>query len=397
MTFLKRLRWTVILGVLFLVALPMYAQSQSISYGAYTIAALDANTPAAFYTFTAEAGDTLFVEAAALTGDLNPRVSILDAASATLALSADDPFQPGTRDARLTYRINTAGTYSILVEAENQSTGRYLLRLDKRDLPAASQSLALDLLTSATVSPDVPTVVYSVDSAQGTTISVNTPIQGLAYVAEIIAPDGQTWAVMRGGDNLQGGAVSVPANTGVYQVVVRSLNAGVTGALELSLRGAPPAEVVAAPQPTAVPAPVTEAETPAEEVAAPPPATEGEAPADSGSGEGESTGEGETTAAEVPARCNVSPSLGGVVIRQSPSTEAPAIASIPEGEFRYADGTDGAWIRLVGGGWVSSGVVELNGFCGSLPLVTADTPQSAAPAPAAPSDPNANPIGQRGG
>ena len=89
---------------------------------------------------------------------------------------------------------------------------------------------------------------------------------------------------------------------------------------------------------------------------------------------GEETIGAENVGSDVPSeRCTVTPSSGGVVVRDGPSTSFPAIASIPIGEYRFADATDGAWIRIVGDGWVSSGVVDLNGPCGSLPLITVPT------------------------
>jgi hypothetical protein len=401
-----------LIGFALTLILPMTAAAQTtqIEYGNFTIANLDQNLPAAFFNFNGTEGDLIMVEAVALSGSLNPRITLLTAGSTTLAVNNDDPFQPGSTDARLTYRLPSTGSFSILVEAEADTDGQYLLRLERRDLPP-STPLAADVITTANVSPDVPAQVYNFDSSVANTVSVRSPVSGFQFVAAVFTPDGQTLSIHNGGV-VGGGSTSVSPNTGTYTLVIRAGTPNASGGVEVEFTsGAGPVAPVqadaggddtttaegetttdpVAPPPTPVPSDET----------APPPA-EGDTTADGDGGEGGDEG-GDLGAATVGGgfptnRCNVSPSDGGVVIRQGPDTDFPAIASIPIGEFRFADGTDGAWIRLVGGGWVSSGVVDLNGPCGALPIVTGDAPPSSGDGGEAPPPPpptTVAPVGER--
>jgi len=414
-------------------AVPAYAQTRQIEYGTFTIASLDQNVQGGFFTFNANAGDFMIVEAVALSGSLDPRVTLLNAASTTLAVNSNDPFQPAIGDARLSYRLPETSSYTLLVEAENGTEGQYLLRLERAELPSAS-SLGVNVITTANVSAEVPTQVYTFDSASGDTVSVRGATTGFDYAAEVYNPDGQMLTVT-GGAGLASGAVTVPADSGVYTLVVRNATAAGGGSVEVEFSGG-----AAAPSPDVAEVPDEEGETGDEETAEVPsddtetadaedtdtaddgdeetaevPTTDEttvdadtstDADAAAGTDEGDADAETETDAegnvgAEAVGsgfptnRCNVTPSDGGVVIRQGPDTDFPAIASIPIGEFRFADATDGAWIRLVGGGWVSSGVVELNGPCGSLPLVSAATSPEEAEAPPEPEPTTVNPLGQR--
>jgi hypothetical protein len=387
-----------ILGLWTLALVPtVAAQTLQIEYGNFTIQALDQNAPATFYNFTGNEGDYVTVEAVALSASLNPRVTLLTASSETLAVNNNDPFQPGSSDARLTYRLPQTATYTVLVEAEDGSTGQYMLRLERRTVPTA-QALGVDLATTANMSGEIPTQAYTFDSSAGTTVTVSTSIDNFVFVAEVLDPNGRTIAI-HSGNGVDQAVTSVEAQTGVYTLLVSTAASTVSGTADVQFSsGAAPVQQAAAPAPEnpAAEAPET-APTPAEAGAPAPTAVpDTTTPAETAPADG---GEGETVGADAPEnRCSVTPTAGGVVIRQGPSTDFPSIASIPAGEFRFADGTDGAWIRLVGGGWVSSGVVDLNGPCGALPLVSEPTSPNAAAeqaAPVATDAPALAPIGQR--
>ncbi|MEO0563855.1 MAG: SH3 domain-containing protein, partial [Chloroflexota bacterium] len=364
-----------------------------------TIAALDENVQGGFFNFTGNEGDFIMVEAVALSGSLDPRITLLNAASTTLAVNANDPFQPGIGDARLTYRVPTTSSYTLLVEAENGTAGQYLLRLERLEVPTPTE-LGAGVITTATVSPDFPAQVYSFDSALGTSLSVTSTQPGFEYVAEVYTPEGRAIAIQNGAV-LDRNVTTVPANTGIYTLIVRAGTASASGSADIEFGASAPTDLAAAPPADDAAAPPADS---GDEVAAPPaddtttlptstPAPETtttDADADTDTDTADAGDEGTIGAASTDGgafptnRCNVSPQAGGVVIRQGPDTSFPAIASIPQGEFRFAQATDGAWIQLVGEGWVSSGVVDLNGPCGALPLISAATSPQAAAEEAAP-------------
>lgn len=401
-------RLLILVALLIAFSITAHAQTGEIAYGEFTSGTLEAETPARFLNFNGSQNDLISIEAIALTPDLDPRISLLSGGSATLVVNSDDPYQPGTTNARLTYRLPETGTYTILVETEGGTTGQYLLLLNRLDIPPAQQ-LGAGVITPTALSPDVSTVAFAVDSSQGTTVTVTSPIEGYTFVAELQAPDGQTLTVGLGGLARQF-STSIAPNTGTYQLVLRTGSANTSGNLEINFsdeRPAAPVEQAAAPQPEAdsgTEGDDTSAEQPPTQApvqiiqATPVPETNTDDDNNTSDGDGDDNNDGDDeeggTVSNLPEnRCTATPSLGGGVnIRQGPSLDFPVIASIPLDEFRYVDGTDGVWIRLVGNGWVSSGVVDLNGPCGNIPTVAGPTPANQPPPPTATV---VNPVGQQ--
>ncbi len=416
--------------LLALITATTHAQSDPIQYGAFASNTITEETPALFYDFEGNAGDLIYVDVFALDNALNPRVELLSAAQSRLALSTDDPFQPGASDARLTYLLPETGTYTILVQAENRTTGQFVMRVDTITRPD-TEPLTTGVITTAALSPDLPTQAYTFDSAEANTVSASSAVTGFGFITEVRSPDGQTLAV-NSGVLLRGTTTVVAPDSGTYTIIVSAAQANQSGNVDITLGelSAPAGddsgeEMAAAEGETDTDASAegdttddtdtqAEAPTPAtetvEEAPAPEEGSDTETAAAEGEGEGDAEtsaeGEGETTVgasgesgANVPEnRCSVVPAgTAGVNVRAEASTDSGVIASIPAGEFRFADATDGAWIRLVGGGWVSSGVVELNGPCSGLTQVTAETTTTdatAAPAPT-PQSEEVSPIGER--
>ena len=205
------------------------AQTGQIEYGTFTIASLDQNVQGGFFTFNGSQGDWVIVEAVALSGSLNPRITLLNASSETLTVNSDDPFQPGIGDARLMYRLPTTSSFTLLVEAENSTAGQYLLRLERRDLPGENP-LGEGIITTANVSVEVPAQVYSIDSSLGTTVSFSSPTAGFQYAAEVYTADGQLVAIHKG--STIEGSITVPASSGNYTLVVQNLST-ISGTVEV--------------------------------------------------------------------------------------------------------------------------------------------------------------------
>ena len=70
---------------------------------------------ALFYQFSGAAGDAVVIEAARLSGDLDPVLVLHDAADNALPDGENDDATGETRDARLTYTLPADGTYIIAV------------------------------------------------------------------------------------------------------------------------------------------------------------------------------------------------------------------------------------------------------------------------------------------
>lgn len=370
------------------------AQAELLVYGAFTSSTIDANNPAQFYEFEGEAGDLVAIEAMPVNSQLDPSLSLLSSGQSTLAASNDDPFQPGSPDARMTYALPEAGTYTVLVQGEGGTTGQFLLRLDQLT-PPETTPLTEGIITTASVSADLPTTAFTFDSSVASTVTVSTPTTGIGFVVEVRAPDGETVAVQRG-PLVMSASTTVAPNSGIYTLIISSVSEGQSASVEIAfgVDDAPGEEMATLPDDT------TATDTGVEGVeGAATPATDAPTVGDTGDDtavEG-ATINGETAIAtgtpvapettignenaavgNAPEnRCTVIPSgNAGVNVRQLPTTDSPVIASIPAGEFRFADGTDGAWIRLQGGGWVSSGVVEQSAACANLQTVQSEAFQA---------------------
>ncbi len=396
----------------------VYAQAEPLSYGAFTSATIDTANPGRFYEFTGTAGDFIGVEALSIDNALDPAISLLDTNSQQpLAVSTNDPFQVGSQDARLTYALPADGTYTLLVEGENASTGQFLLRLALLTSPEP-EPLSAGVITPVALSPDIPSRAFAVDSTQANTVSVSSTVAGVAYIAELRSPTGQTLAVQRG-PLATAFAATVDSGSGTYLLVLSAGQANQSAALEVNFGGS--VADLAGSTVDAAPLPADPADPAATEEAAAPvagtpadsnviipgnvatatldPALLDIAPGgDDDDGEPAPVPTNDTLASNAPAnRCTVVPvGDAGVNIRAEPNTTSPVIASIPAGEFRFGDATNGAWIRLVGGGWVSTGVVEASATCASLTSVNSGSGAVTAPAgPTATPDPGVAPIGAR--
>jgi hypothetical protein len=369
-------------------AATVLAQPPTIAFGSFTAGSISAATPAQVYTFDGAAGDLVSVEAIAVSSTLDPRLSLQIEGGTALAETNDDPFQPGSRDARVTYRLPKAGVYTLVVEGQERSTGEFLLRLERRVTTPATP-LGVDVITAANLSPDIRALTYSFDSAVGTHVSVSSAVRGFPFIAEVRSPDGQTLAV-QSSSLVQSAGTTVAANTGTYEVVVQTLNPNAQGVLDVlfsSSNAAPtptPAPAIVEAAPTFDPAATAVTDNTATVFATATPSAEtSTVPTDAQATPTVGTPADNSVGVGAPEdRCSVIAEVpNGVVIRSGAGSTFGVIGSIPNGGFRYADGFDGAWYRLVGGGWVSSGVVTPNPACATLQRVS--DPQTVITSPAA--------------
>ena len=103
----------------------------AIAYG-QTLTGTLASDPYLYYDFTGQAGDTVEVTLEAASGDLDPYAGLLDSGGNVLA---EDDDSAGNRNARFTFTLPAAGTYTVVVtryEFENgTTTGDFHLTLKK--------------------------------------------------------------------------------------------------------------------------------------------------------------------------------------------------------------------------------------------------------------------------
>ncbi len=108
-----------------------------IVYGQTLTGTLSDAIYANFYQFTGRRGETILIEAKAVTGDLDPLVILRDNQEVNLA--TNDDADPATKDARLEYTLPTTGRHVIAVTRygvrEGLTSGGYELTLTRANAP----------------------------------------------------------------------------------------------------------------------------------------------------------------------------------------------------------------------------------------------------------------------
>ncbi|MCZ7542817.1 MAG: pre-peptidase C-terminal domain-containing protein [Anaerolineae bacterium] len=101
-----------------------------ITYGDTLTGSLNAKTPEAQYQFSAAAGDLVSISVVATSGDLDPKVQLLDLSGAVLAENDDIEFPSNTDSLIENFSIPATGDYRIVVMRGLDSTsGGYQVSL----------------------------------------------------------------------------------------------------------------------------------------------------------------------------------------------------------------------------------------------------------------------------
>jgi uncharacterized protein YraI len=336
-----------LLALSFGLASPVAAQGGVLSYGENAFGSLSAEAPLGFYSFAGTAGDLVMIQVLGASPGMNPAITLLDSTQQTLASNSNDPFGFGDgTEARISYRLEADGLYTILVSNANGAPGDYLIRL--RGTPAsAATGIDQDTPATADVAPGTSAQVFSVSAnpAAATTLRVSTSTPDFEFSVQIRDTSGALLAVLSGSP-IQPASFVVPAGDGVFEIRVVGASPTVPGVVILAL-GTGPSDTSAT---------TTDAPTP-------PPAVTESAADDSA----------EPTSASSTADCSVSSSTN-VNLRSGPGTNFEIVGSLTAGITLPVLGRsiDGVWyvVNLNGQiGWVFGPVVGLEGTCGTLPVV----------------------------
>jgi hypothetical protein len=90
---------------------------------------IDANNPEAAFGLDLVEGDTVTLTVEALSGDLDPKVSLLDEGGDVVAENDDIDTDGGNYNSELTYNAEADGSYTILVTAFGETQGDFLLTI----------------------------------------------------------------------------------------------------------------------------------------------------------------------------------------------------------------------------------------------------------------------------
>ncbi len=325
-------------------ALPAAAQTNTLSYGGSVAGTISPQAPLAFYIFNGFANDAVSARVIGLTEGFDPILTLLAPDQTQVGANDNDPFSPGSSDARVSARLSANGVYTLLVGGANGSSGDYVLVLDGRTGVLTNPlTNGLTAVADFTTNSSAQFFTAAADPSAAVVLSLTAQPATFPFAAEVRDPNGVIVASLSG---LPQYTLTLPAGQGNYEIMIMPANAELLGAVQVALGGsslaAPPlatAEILNIPAPTDV--------------------------------------------------CTIS--TGGVVnVRSGPGTNYGIIGTLQPGNFPTVSGisTDRGWyvINYNGQqGWVAASVSSLNGPCGNLATV-----QSPA-APAATTAPNVNP------
>lgn len=205
-----------------------------ISYGMSVFGAVAVGGTGLNYTFNGTAGDLVVIDVVPLTPALTPTVALAGPDGVSLGTSQHDRLGPHNTNAHLARFVTQTGSHTITVSGD--TAGDFMLRLQGRPL-VSSTPLLYDMLVEVPI-PQNPSPQYFVFDVKDcpTTLTVTNLSGGepftFPFTVKLRNEQGQEVALLLGGDAQQD-RVTVPANSGRYEVEVLSDDPGVEGRISL--------------------------------------------------------------------------------------------------------------------------------------------------------------------
>ena len=227
----------VILGTALLTPASGITQAQiggTISYGSTVMGTLSPTVSSLTYSFSGSAGDLVSVEVLPFSGTLDPQASVLGPDGVTLKTQEDDQIITGSHDVYFTLVLPQSAVYSIRVSGQGGTIGDFLVTLLGRP-PTESVPLMYGVPVQADLPVASPTQHYMFEPTNcPTTLTVSSlsSAELFPFVVRVRTAQGDPVAVLRGGSTLED-RVTVPANSGRYELDVLSDDPTRGGALSL--------------------------------------------------------------------------------------------------------------------------------------------------------------------
>ncbi len=356
-----------------------------ITVGGNQLGEINATTPIAQFSFSANAGARLSIDVLSLSPELAPRFIVKDTVGAVY-LSIDN----ATLLANVSGEFNVPAAGAYIIEVSSASgAGQFVVSLQEAEIPIPPPIalLANDVVT-AQVSPTTPAAAYAFNASPLETLMVfvqsQTPNSGPTVILEN-ALTGQELGTIH--TSLTGGSFTIPPGANSYLlkvlhggsasiesyqlVLVASGQVSISGISGFSLPGGSGGGAVATvpPLPTPLPAPAT-----------PIPA-------------------GPTPTLPPSALLTPLPSVGPCIlapkelltvnIRSGPGTDNAIVAQLVPNQTLPVIGRlpDSSWWQVNVSGvqaWVAGWVVRLGGDCSGVPIIAPTPAPTPTPSPTPP-------------
>jgi len=318
-----------ILCFVLMLSLVSVAQAQTgLVYGDRVFGEITGTQPQVFYTFGATAGDWVTARVVGTSPGMMPSIGLNAPTGQQVSFNSSDSFGITGRSARISYRVDQTGVYTIQVGSLPDAQGGFLLILDGQS--ATTVATLSDVATTTAVFANSPQSFF-VNANPTAPVAVNVAGAG-NYVVKVVDTMGEYIAIVRS-DVLAISPINLPAGEGQYTVIIES-----SEDVTVTLNVGAPATTTTDPNNTVADPVATE------DVSAPPPA----------------------------GICTVT-TTGAVNVRSGDGTSFNAFATLSAGNYYEVTGrTPNNWYRIdVNGqqGYVFADVVILNGPCSNISSV----------------------------
>lgn len=214
------------------------AQAGALPYGSIVSGRIDSMMPLGQHTFSGSAGDLVTVRALGAGGALNPSLTLLAPDGSPVAGNDEYVLSDRITDAFLSVFLPQTGTYQLLVGSSGGTQGDYLLQIAGRS-PVNAETLNYDEPVRADVPLDPPPQYWQFTAGNcPTTLTITNETGGdpftFPYSAIVRDERGVRVGELRGGRALQN-RLTVPANSGRYEIEIGSIDALSFGTLLLTI------------------------------------------------------------------------------------------------------------------------------------------------------------------
>ncbi|MBI5960453.1 MAG: hypothetical protein HY866_17055 [Chloroflexi bacterium] len=246
----KQLAWLRVTLFILMAAAAVFGAAQSpthvteaqggtpISYGTSVFNVISENASSITYTFNGTLGDLVQIEVQSVSGTLNPSADLIGPDQLSLANGQYNRLTMREQAAHIAAFLPQSGIYTVVVRGLSSSVGDFALSLHGRGaIPATT--LQYGVAIDVSIVENTPPQYFVFDTADCPTTLIITNLFGgdpftFRFVARVRDERGREVALLRGGD-VQEDRITVPANSGRYEVEIFADDPALMGLISLMI------------------------------------------------------------------------------------------------------------------------------------------------------------------
>lgn len=238
----RRLSARLLLALLFAAlvsAAPAAAQVEELEYGASVVGTLEAGGTPAQYTLMGAEGDLVTLQVIGITPELHPSLLLISPGQTQVITASLDSLNPQSSTATLAYRLSETGMYLILIGSRDQTSGDFVLTVQRRSIEQAA-ALSPGILAQVDIQPGAQPRVFIFELAPTapTVLTITNETPDFSFAAEVRDHLGQV--VSRLDRVVQSTRLEfAPGDDLLYQLTIAAASADMGGTITLSLSNQP--------------------------------------------------------------------------------------------------------------------------------------------------------------